>query len=74
MLLPLLGGVDRSFWTPLTPATLPPEQVVSFGSDAPMKRPSQPKEVATLFIFLASDDASYVTGARYAVTGGTPIL
>ncbi len=39
-----------------------------------MKRPGQPKEVATLFVFLASDDASYVTGARYAVTGGTPIL
>jgi hypothetical protein len=39
-----------------------------------MKRPGQPKEVATLFVFLASDDSSYVTGARYAVTGGTPIL
>lgn len=61
-------------WTPLIPATMPPEQVESFGSEVPMKRPGQPKEVATLFVFLASDDASYVTGARYAVTGGTPIL
>ncbi len=61
-------------WTPLIPATLPPEKVQSFGQDVPMKRPGQPKEVATLFVFLASDDSSYVTGARYAVTGGTPIL
>ena len=61
-------------WTPLIPATMPPEQVESFGQDVPMKRPGQPAEVAPLFVFLASDDASYVTGARYAVTGGTPVL
>ncbi len=61
-------------WTPLIPATMPLEQVESFGQEVPMKRPGQPKEVATLFVFLASEDASYVTGARYAVTGGTPIL
>jgi hypothetical protein len=61
-------------WTPLIPATMPPEQVETFGQDVPMKRPGQPAEVAPLFVFLASDDASYVTGARYAVTGGTPIL
>ncbi len=61
-------------WTPLIPSTMPPEKVQSFGQDVPMKRPGQPKEVATLFVFLASDDSSYVTGARYAVTGGTPIL
>lgn len=61
-------------WTPLIPATMPPEQVGKFGQEVPMKRPGQPKEVATLFVFLASDDSSYVTGARYAVTGGTPVL
>jgi NAD(P)-dependent dehydrogenase (short-subunit alcohol dehydrogenase family) len=61
-------------WTPLIPATMPPEQVESFGQEVPMKRPGQPKEVAPLFVFLACDDASYVTGARYAVTGGTPML
>jgi len=61
-------------WTPLIPSTMPKEQVESFGQQVPMKRPGQPKEVATLFVFLASDDASYVTGALYAVTGGTPIL
>lgn len=61
-------------WTPLIPATMPPEKVKSFGSEVPMKRAGQPKEVAAVFVFLASDDASYVTSARYAVTGGTPIL
>ncbi|MBB5694587.1 glucose 1-dehydrogenase [Muricoccus pecuniae] len=61
-------------WTPLIPSTMPEEEVKSFGQSVPMKRPGQPKEVATLFVFLASDDASYVTGALYAVTGGTPVL
>lgn len=61
-------------WTPLIPATMPRMTVATFGSETPMKRPGQPKEVATLFVFLASDDSSYVTGARFAVTGGTPVL
>jgi NAD(P)-dependent dehydrogenase (short-subunit alcohol dehydrogenase family) len=61
-------------WTPLIPATMPAEQVESFGQDVPMKRPGQPREVAPLFVFLASEDSSYVTGALYAVTGGTPVL
>ncbi|MDB5931032.1 MAG: family oxidoreductase [Polaromonas sp.] len=61
-------------WTPLIPATMPPEQVKSFGEQVPMQRPGQPKEVAAVFAFLASDEASYVSGARYAVTGGQPIL
>lgn len=61
-------------WTPLIPATMPRMQVATFGQEVPMKRPGQPKEVATLFVFLASEDSSYVTGARFAVTGGTPVL
>jgi NAD(P)-dependent dehydrogenase (short-subunit alcohol dehydrogenase family) len=61
-------------WTPLIPATMPPEKVRSFGESTPMKRPGQPAEVAPLYVFLASEQASYVTGALYAVTGGTPIL
>jgi NAD(P)-dependent dehydrogenase (short-subunit alcohol dehydrogenase family) len=61
-------------WTPLIPSTMPPEKVAQFGQNVPMKRPGQPREVAPVFVFLASDDASYVTGAQYAVTGGTPVL
>ncbi len=61
-------------WTPLIPSTMPPEEVESFGSQVPMKRAGQPVEVAPVYVMLASDQASYISGARIAVTGGTPIL
>jgi NAD(P)-dependent dehydrogenase (short-subunit alcohol dehydrogenase family) len=61
-------------WTPLIPATMPPDQVASFGQQVPLGRPGQPAEVAPAYVFLASDEASYVSGARIAVTGGKPIL
>jgi NAD(P)-dependent dehydrogenase (short-subunit alcohol dehydrogenase family) len=61
-------------WTPLIPATMPPEQVKSFGQQVPMGRPGQPAEVAPAYVLLASDEASYISGARIAVTGGKPIL
>jgi NAD(P)-dependent dehydrogenase (short-subunit alcohol dehydrogenase family) len=61
-------------WTPLIPSTMPPDQVASFGQQAPMKRPGQPVEVAPVYVLLASDEASYISGARVPVTGGTPIL
>ena len=61
-------------WTPLIPSTMPPDQVASFGQQTPMKRAGQPAEVAPTYVFLASDQASYISGARIAVTGGTPIL
>ncbi len=61
-------------WTPLIPATMPAEQVESFGEQVPLKRPAQPAELAPVFVFLASQDASYVTGAAYAVTGGQPTM
>ncbi|MFC0038820.1 SDR family oxidoreductase [Actinomadura rayongensis] len=61
-------------WTPLIPATMPPDMVASFGEDAPLGRPGQPAELAPVYVMLASDEASYVSGARVAVTGGTPIL
>ena len=61
-------------WTPLIPSTMPPDQVTSFGQQVPMKRPGQPVEVAPVYVMLASDEASYISGARIPVTGGTPIL
>jgi NAD(P)-dependent dehydrogenase (short-subunit alcohol dehydrogenase family) len=61
-------------WTPLIPATMPPDQVEGFGEETPIGRPGQPAELAPVFVMLASDEASYVIGARIAVTGGTPVL
>jgi NAD(P)-dependent dehydrogenase (short-subunit alcohol dehydrogenase family) len=61
-------------WTPLIPATMPVEKVESFGQQVPMERPAQPAELAPVYVMLASDEASYVSGARIAVTGGKPIL
>ena len=61
-------------WTPLIPATMAPEQVERAGDDVPLQRIGQPRELAPVFVFLACDDSSYVTGAMYAVTGGTPML
>ena len=61
-------------WTPLIPSTMPPDEVASFGQETPMKRPGQPAELAPVYVMLATEEASYVSGARIAVTGGTPIL
>jgi NAD(P)-dependent dehydrogenase (short-subunit alcohol dehydrogenase family) len=61
-------------WTPLIPSTMPPEKVKQFGKQVPMQRPGQPKELAPAYVMLASDEASYVSGATVAVTGGKPIL
>jgi hypothetical protein len=61
-------------WTPLIPATMPEEKVKSFGAQTPLGRAGQPAELAPVYVLLASDDGSYVSGARVAVTGGTPIL
>jgi NAD(P)-dependent dehydrogenase (short-subunit alcohol dehydrogenase family) len=61
-------------WTPLIPSTLPAEKVENFGEQVPMKRPAQPAELAPVYVLLASAEASYVSGATVAVTGGRPIL
>src|ERR671913_1284084 len=61
-------------WTPLIPATMPPEKVESFGQNTPLGRPGQPVELAPVYVLLASDEGSYISGARIAVTGGRPIL
>ena len=61
-------------WTPLIPSTMPAEHVESFGSSSALGRTGQPGEVAPVYVLLASDEASYISGARIAVTGGKPIL
>ena len=61
-------------WTPLIPATMPEDQVKSFGAETPLGRPGQPAELAPVFVLLASDESSYVSGALVPVTGGTPML
>ncbi len=61
-------------WTPLIPATMPEEKVESFGKQVPLARAGQPAELAPVYVLLASDESSYVSGARVAVTGGNPIL
>jgi NAD(P)-dependent dehydrogenase (short-subunit alcohol dehydrogenase family) len=61
-------------WTPLIPSTMPEEKVESFGGNTPLGRAGQPAELAPVYVLLASDEASYISGARVAVTGGRPIL
>jgi hypothetical protein len=61
-------------WTPLIPSTMPEEKVKSFGSNTPLGRAGQPVELAPVYVLLASDEASYISGARVAVTGGRPML
>jgi len=61
-------------WTPLIPSTMPADHVEKFGTDTPLGRPGQPAELAPVYVLLASDDGSYMSGARVAVTGGRPIL
>ncbi|HEV2852923.1 MAG TPA: SDR family oxidoreductase [Thermoanaerobaculia bacterium] len=57
-------------WTPLIPASFDPDKVESFGKDVPLGRPGQPEEVAPCYVFLASDDASYMTGQVLHPNGG----
>ncbi len=60
------------FWTPLQPSGgQPPDAVEKFGSSVPLGRPGQPVEIAPIYVFLASQEASYVTGETYGATGGT---
>lgn len=64
------GVAPGPIWTPLIPATFPPEHVAEFGADTPFGRAGEPDEVAPCYIFLASGDASYITGQIIHVNGG----
>ena len=64
------GVAPGPVWTPLIPATMPAEKVKTFGSNTVFGRPAMPVEQAAVFVFLASDDASYVAGEIYGATGG----
>src|SRR5207245_10925579 len=57
-------------WTPLIPSTFPAKEVATFGSDTPLGRAGEPEEVATCFVFLASEDSSYMTGQVLHPNGG----
>jgi NAD(P)-dependent dehydrogenase (short-subunit alcohol dehydrogenase family) len=68
------GVAPGPVWTPLIPSTMPVEKVKMFGQNTVFGRAAQPVEQAAIFVFLASDDASYVTGEIYGATGGrTPL-
>jgi NAD(P)-dependent dehydrogenase (short-subunit alcohol dehydrogenase family) len=64
------GVAPGPVWTPLIPATMPEKEVQAFGESTLFKRPAQPVEQAAVYVFLASDDASYITGEIYGATGG----
>lgn len=64
------GVAPGPIWTPLIPSTFPPKKTATFGSDVPMQRAGEPSEVAPCFVFLASDDSSYITGQILHPNGG----
>lgn len=64
------GVAPGPIWTPLIPSTFPPDKVASFGADTPMKRAGEPAEVATCYVFLASEDSSYISGQIVHPNGG----
>lgn len=66
------GVAPGPIWTPLIPATFDKEKVAKFGADTPLGRAGQPSEVAPAFVYLASEDSSYVTGQILHVNGGEP--
>ena len=67
------GVAPGPIWTPLIPATFPEEKVASFGKEVPMQRPGQPEEIAPSYVFLASDDSSYISGQILHPNGGVVV-
>jgi NAD(P)-dependent dehydrogenase (short-subunit alcohol dehydrogenase family) len=60
-------------WTPLIPSTMDAEKAASFGENTPLGRAGQPAELAPIYVFLASQESSYITGEVVGVTGGRPL-
>ena len=60
-------------WTPLIPSTMPAEKAAKFGENTPLGRAGQPAELAPIYVFLASQESSYITGEIIGVTGGRPL-
>ncbi|MGN6325583.1 SDR family oxidoreductase [Pseudolysinimonas sp.] len=67
------GVAPGPFWTPLQPVSDPPEKLEQFGGQTPYGRPGQPVEIASTYVYLASQDASFTSGEVVAVTGGVPV-
>ncbi|MCK2019050.1 SDR family oxidoreductase [Peribacillus frigoritolerans] len=67
------GVAPGPIWTPLIPASFGEEDVAKFGQDTPMGRAGQPEELAPAYVYLASDDSSYVSGQVIHVNGGTVV-
>jgi NAD(P)-dependent dehydrogenase (short-subunit alcohol dehydrogenase family) len=67
------GVAPGPIWTPLIPSSFKPEKVQEFGKDTPIGRPGQPSELGPAYVYLASEDSSYMTGQILHVNGGTPV-
>jgi NAD(P)-dependent dehydrogenase (short-subunit alcohol dehydrogenase family) len=67
------GVAPGPIWTPLIPSTMPAEKAAKFGENTPLGRPGQPAELAPIYVFLASQESSYITGEVVGVTGGRPL-
>jgi len=64
------GVAPGPIWTPLIPSSFDEEETAKFGKDTPMKRPGQPSEIGPAYVFLASEDSSYMTGQMIHINGG----
>jgi NAD(P)-dependent dehydrogenase (short-subunit alcohol dehydrogenase family) len=67
------GVAPGPIWTPLVTMSFPAEKNAQFGEDTPLGRPGQPGELAPLYVFLATDDSSYISGEVIGATGGKPL-
>jgi len=67
------GVAPGPFWTPLQPSAVPPEKLETFGEDTPLGRPGQPAELASTYVYLASEEASYTSGETIVVSGGVSL-